>query len=69
MNAVEQFRQAILPFHKYAKWILLFGFVAWLLILVIEIQSGQIHISTWVVLAYLVLAWLIYISGNKVKQG
>lgn len=68
MNAVEKFRQALLPFHKYAKWLLLAGFVAWLLALVIEIQSGYINISTWVMLAYLILAFLIYISGNKVKQ-
>ena len=70
MDAVEKFRQALLPFRKYANRIFLVGIVAWTISLIISFNSDTINWATKIlILAYLLLAWMmIHITGNREKQ-
>jgi type IV secretory pathway TrbL component len=69
MDAIEQFRRALLPFGKYVKWLFLFGITVWTLSLVVGFYIGQINwANSLMVLALIIGAWLLHLNANYEKQ-
>lgn len=69
MDKIEQLRRAILPFHKYARWIFLFTLTVWTISVGIRLYTGN---TDWgislMILGLILAAWVFHLSVDYEKH-